>query len=224
VVTDPPQVPALYTAEVGHSRRSPLRNEFRYRSGYWLVDLDHLPSRRGLARWCAQVRSEDHVDIRQILGEHGIVAARILMLTGARSFGYAFDPLSVFWCYDGTDTPCAVVAEVHNTYGDRHAYLLEGDATRGARVPKAMFVSPFNPVDGSYRIRVSEPGATVEVSVTLERPGEEPFVATLRARRQPFTSKAVRRTAFRYSSWRTRLLIQWRGLRLWGRGLAVQSR
>jgi DUF1365 family protein len=224
VVTDPPQVPALYAAEVGHSRHSPLRNEFRYRSAYWLVDLDHLPSRRGLARWCAQVRSEDHMDLRRVLGEHGIVAARILMLTGARSFGYAFDPLSVFWCYDGGETLCAVVAEVHNTYGDRHAYLLERDATGEARVPKAMFVSPFNRVDGSYRIRVSQPGATVDVSVRLERPGEEPFVATLRARRQPFTAMAVTRTAFRYSSWRTRILVQWQGLHLWGRGLAVRPR
>jgi uncharacterized protein len=223
-VTDSPQVPVLYAAAVGHSRRSPLRHTFRYRSAYWLVDLDHPPSRRGLARWCAQVRSEDHVDVRQFLGQHGIVAARILMLTGARTFGYAFDPLSVFWCYDGGGTPCAVVAEVHNTYGDRHAYLLESDATGEARVPKAMVVSPFNPVDGSYRIRVSEPGATVDVSVRLDRPGEDPFVATLQARRRPFTAVAVARTALRYSSWRTRLLIQWQGLRLWRRGLPVQSR
>jgi uncharacterized protein len=224
VVSGTPLVPALYAAEVGHSRRSPLRHKFRYRAGYWLVDFDHLPPRRGVARWFAQIRHEDHMDIRRILEERGMVATRILLLTGVRSFGYVFDPISVFWCYEHGATPTAIVAEVHNTYGDRHAYVLDDHASGEGRVAKAMYVSPFNSTPGTYHIRVSEPGTTIEVSVTLERPDEAPFVATLRARRQPFTTLAVARTAFCYSSWRTRFLIQWQGLRLWRRGLVVQPR
>ena len=129
-------VPALYEADVAHSRRSPLVHRFEYRTTYWLVDFDELPQPRGIARWCTGVRKQDHVDIRGFLDDHGVAAARVVMLTGARSFGYTFDPISVFWCYDEADAQCAVVAEVHNTYGGRHAYLLEFDAHGEAEIEK----------------------------------------------------------------------------------------
>jgi hypothetical protein len=158
------------------------------------------------------------------LKDQGIDATRVLMLSGARSFGYAFDPISVFWCYDAADERCAVVAEVHNTYGERHAYLLDLDADGEAEIEKAMYVSPFNDMKGVYRIRVSPPTSTVSVRVTLEREGEEPFVATLRGTRRPLTMRSALASMLRHSSARTRILIQWEALRLWRRGLTVQPR
>jgi DUF1365 family protein len=217
-------VPALYTADVSHARRSPLRHAFRYRASYWLVDFDQLPQPRGWAGWCARLRPQDHLDIRQLLDERGIEAARIVMLSGARTLGYSFNPISVFWCYDGSGAACAMVAEVHNTYGGRHAYVLEPDDSGETTVEKELFVSPFNAVEGSYRIRVGEPAASVSVTVTLERSGEEPFVATLHGTRRRITPQAVLGSAFGHSGARTRLLIQWQALRLWRRGLVVQPR
>jgi DUF1365 family protein len=217
-------VPALYEAEVAHSRRSPLVHRFGYRTTYWLVDFDELPQVRGIARWCTGVRKQDHVDIRGFLKDHGVAAARVVMLTGARSFGYTFDPISVFWCYDEADEQCAVVAEVHNTYGDRHAYLLEPDTRDEAEVEKAMHVSPFNEMGGTYRIRTSPPASTVSVRVSLEREGHEPFVASLRGTRRPLTRTSALASMLRHSGARTRILIQWEALRLWRRGLRVQPR
>jgi DUF1365 family protein len=217
-------VPVLYEAEVAHSRRSPLVHHFEYRATYWLVDFDELPQLRGIARWCTGVRTQDHVDIRGLLQGHGVAAARVLMLSGARSFGYVFDPISVFWCYDEADALCAVVAEVHNTYGDRHAYFLELDADGEAEIEKAMYVSPFNDIGGTYRIRASPPTSTVSVRVTLEREGHAPFVASLRGKRRPLTWTSALVSVVRHSSARTRILIQWEALRLWRRGLMVQPR
>ncbi len=216
-----PELPALYEAEVMHARSSPVRHTFAYRASYWLVDFDQLPQPRGFARWFVRIRRGDHVDVRSLLTERGITATRVVMLTGARTLGYAFNPITVFWCFDEAETQCAVVAEVHNTYGDRHAYVLEPEDTD---VSKAMYVSPFNGVDGRYRIKADLPGPTVGVSVTLEREGEAPFVATLLGRRQSITGKSVILAVARYSGARTRLLIQWQGLRLWGRGLKVVPR
>jgi len=223
-VTPLPQLPALYEVAVTHARRSPLRHEFSYRASYWLVDFDHLPQPRGLHGLFVRVRSTDHLDVRRLLEENGVVASRVVMLSGARTFGYVFNPITVFWCYDEADAQCAVVIEVHNTYGDRHAYVLEPDAEGAANVAKAMYVSPFNSIDGTYVVRVDAPGSSVGVTVTLERPGEEPFVATLRGQRQPTTPRTVLRSAVRHSGARTRMLIQWQGLRLWHRGLKVQPR
>jgi DUF1365 family protein len=223
-VIDPLVVPALYEADVFHSRRAPLRHQFRNRAAYWLVDFDRLPYPRGVVGWCTRVRREDHIDIRSFLLERGIMAARVVILSGARTLGYAFDPISVFWCYDQSDAQCAVVAEVHNTYGGRHAYLLDFSEGDGVQVPKMMYVSPFNRVDGTYHIKVSSPGSTVSVSVSLERVGHEPFTATLRGTRRRITMVAVVSSIFRLSGVRTRVLIQREALRLWRRGLAVQPR
>jgi len=73
-------VPVLYDAEVAHSRRSPLVHRFGYRATYWLVDFDELPQPRGIARWCTGVRQQDHVNIRGLLKDHGVAAARVVML------------------------------------------------------------------------------------------------------------------------------------------------
>jgi uncharacterized protein len=217
-------VPALYEADVTHARRTPVRHAFGYRASYWLVDFDQLPQPGGAVGWVARMRRDDHLDVRRLLRDHGIEPARILMLSAGRTLGYAFNPLSVFWCYDASGERCAVVAEVHNTYGERHGYILRPDATGEATVTKEMYVSPFNPARGSYRIRVGDPLATVVVSVTLERPGAAPFVASLHGVRRPITLRTATRAALGHSGARTRLLIQWQGLRLWRRGLEVQPR
>ncbi len=218
------ELPALYEADVAHTRGSPLRHQFAYRASYWLVDFDELPQPQGFARWFVRIRRRDHLDIRGLLGERGITASRIVMLTGARTLGYAFNPITVYWCFDEADRQIAVVTEVHNTYGERHAYVLEPGGDNEAEVAKVLYVSPFNAVDGIYRIKVDSPGSTLGISVTLERGGEVPFVATLRGRRQSITPKTVILSAVRHSGARTRLLIQWQGLRLWGRGLKVVPR
>ena len=80
------------------------------------------------------------------------------MLAHARVLGYVFNPLTVYWCHRPDGTLACVVAEVHNTYRQRHAYLLPADDRGRAEVPKQFYVSPFYPVDGRYRMSLPEPG------------------------------------------------------------------
>ena len=65
------------------------------------------------------------------------------MLTNARVLGHVFNPLTVYWCHHPDGTLACVVAEVHNTYGERHCYLLRTDAAGRARTAKEFYVSPF---------------------------------------------------------------------------------
>jgi len=225
VVTPDLNVPAIYEGRVTHARRTPLAHRFHYRAGYWLVDYDRLPQPRGWMRLVARVRRDDHADVRSLLHEEGIVAERIVLLATARTGGYVFNPLSVFWCYDDAGHPTAVLAEVHNTYGGRHVYVLRGeDEVSDTRVEKELYVSPFYSTDGSYRIRVSQPGPALSVTVTLEQEGHEPFVASLAATRRPLTVANVLRISLRYSALRTSALIRWQALRLWSRGLKIAPR
>jgi DUF1365 family protein len=226
-----PAAPALYRVVVRHTRREPVVNRFRYRSYLWLIDVDRPPRLpRALAPF-ARFPAADHVgdpaaslraNVEACLGRHGLPApARVLMLAGGRTLGYAFDPISLFWCYRPDGGLSAVIAEVHNTYGARHAYLLRPDASGRAETPKALYVSPFYDVSGRYRISVPEPGRCLRVAVTLHRPGAAPFVATLTGRRIPATTPALLRLLLRYplAPLRVRARIWMQGVRLWGRGL-----
>lgn len=217
---------AIYDAAVTHVRRSPLDHRFRYRTFYWLVDVDDPPRLplplRPLARFCAP----DHLDVRALLAEHGVAPARLLMLANARMLGYVFNPISVYWAYDDAGTLVATVAEVHNTYGGRHAYVLHPDPRGRSQVTKELYVSPFHPVDGHYDIRVSPPGEQLSVAVTLRRPDGTRFVATLTGRRHDASVPTLMRVWLRYpwAPLRTSALIRWQGIRLWRRGLEVQPR
>ncbi|HET9732042.1 MAG TPA: DUF1365 domain-containing protein [Acidimicrobiales bacterium] len=209
--------PCLYDVTIHHSRRAPVVNSFRYRSYMWLFDLDQPPS---------GYRAADHVDVRGELRAAGLETARLKVLTNVRVLGYVFNPISVYWCYGPGGELVAHVAEVHNTYGSRHAYVLPADGKRDHVVAKAMYVSPFYPVDGSYRLHIGEPGEHLSVSVTLDRPGDQPFRAALSGRRREATAVNRLRSTIRYPAapLRGRALIQFQGLRLWRRGLEVQPR
>jgi uncharacterized protein len=218
------EVPAIFEGRVTHTRRTPLVHRFHYRAGYWLVDYDHLPQPHGWMGHVARVRHDDHADVRSLLRDEGIDADRILLLATARTLGYVFNPISVFWCYDASGQSTGVLAEVHNTYGGRHVYVLKGEESAETKVEKELYVSPFYSVEGNYRIRVSQPGARLSVTVTLEQEGHEPFVATLAATRRPLTVANVVRISLSYSALRTSALIRWQALRLWSRGLKFVPR
>jgi uncharacterized protein len=226
-----PQVPCLYEVRIRHGRQAPVYNTFRHGSYMWLFDLDDPPRLPGLLRPLARYRSRDHIDVRAALEQSGMDAGRILVLTNLRMFGYVFNPISIYWCFDPIGRLVAHVAEVHNTYGGRHAYVLPLDTDSVGRdldsvVSKAMYVSPFHPVDGIYRIRIGPPAETLRVSVVLERPDSKPFRAGLAgSRRQPSVA-SLWRCFLRYpvAPLRGRALIQFQGLRLWRRRLEVQPR
>ena len=213
----PLRTPVLYDAVITHARSRPVHNRFRYRTHYWLIDTDAPPHlARGLG-WLGRIDAADHVDVRALLAEHGMHADRVYLLAHPRVLGYVFNPISLYWCYRDGDPNPTVIAEVHNTYGGRHAYLLDPDDNGRAVVDKRLYVSPFYPVDGSYQIRVSPPGERLLVTVTLHRDGDAPFVATLTARRRPATPRALSVLALRHprAPLRTSVLIRWHGFSLW---------
>ncbi|GAD81442.1 DUF1365 domain-containing protein [Nocardia asteroides NBRC 15531] len=226
----------LIRTDIRHTRLAPTHHAFRYHGHSWLVDLDRMPR---LPRWSRPFVSFDAGDH---LGERGgslraavdaylasegidLRGGRVLMLAGARSFGYVFDPLTLYWCRDRDGAPVCVIAEVRNTYGGVHRYLLHPDADGCARVGKEFYVSPFNPVAGEYRLRVPEPDDVLRVSITLgtDRPI---FVATVTGRCVPATPGAVLRAVLTdpFPSLLVAARIRWQGVRLWARGLPVVPR
>lgn len=188
--------PALYRTRITHLRRAPVRHYFEHTGYSWYVDVDRLPQ---LPRWLrpfASFAARDHLtgapndSLRQridaFLDEHGIDlrGGRITALMQARVLGYVFNPLTLYWCHDVDGVLRHIVAEVHNTYGGRHAYLLPPHADRPAMVRKKLYVSPFNDVDGYYLVRATPPDAELDVRISLHRENQPAFVATMRGTRR----------------------------------------
>ncbi|HET7014509.1 MAG TPA: DUF1365 domain-containing protein [Streptosporangiaceae bacterium] len=230
--------PALYPCQITHVRTAGPRRAFTYRSYLWLVDLDRLPAIPRPWRPLASFRVKDHLgraegpsirsNIDGYLADHGIDlgGGRVLMLASAATFGYVFNPLSVFWCFDAEGAIVAVLAEVHNTYRQRHVYLLHPDPGGRAGTRKDFHVSPFLPMHGSYRMRLPEPGQSLRLSVTLMIDGSPLLAATVRGRRRPFTLSRLAAYSARFPlvPARVSLLIRWQGIRLLARRVPLTPR
>lgn len=233
----PAPAPALYECVVAHARTAPLRHSFRHRTYLWLVDLDRLPHLPRVLRPLARFEARDHFGgsaptlraaVDGFLAARGVDlgGGRVLMLGHARTLGYVFNPLTLYWCHDRAGALVCVLAEVHNTYGERHCYLLRTDADGRVSVPKEFYVSPFFPVDGGYRMRLPLPGERLDLAVYLERDGARPFTATVRGSRRPATASGLLRAAARHP-WSTVAVsagIRAHGIRLYLRGLPVLPR
>jgi DUF1365 family protein len=187
---------ALYRTRITHLRRAPVHHYFEHRGYSWYVDIDRLPR---LPRWLqpfARFDAADHLggapndSLRQridaFLAERGIDlhGGRITALMQARVLGYVFNPLTLYWCHDTKGVVRHIVAEVHNTYGGRHAYLLPPHSEHPAMVRKRLYVSPFNDVDGYYLVRAPLPDAELDVRISLHRDNQPAFVATMRGTRR----------------------------------------
>ncbi|MFC6343314.1 DUF1365 family protein, partial [Nocardioides hankookensis] len=189
----PPTPTGLYATTIRHTRRQPWKRSFTHHSHTWLVDLDELPDHGVLGTFEAR----DHLgdpdrtirdNLAAFLRLHDVElgAGRVLMAAQPRAFGFCFNPISVFWVTPesspGVTEPCVVV-EVHNTYGDRHAYLVHPDERGRATTPKQMYVSPFHGTDGTYELVVPVPGDELVVSVNLTTDDGARFSASLTGHR-----------------------------------------
>jgi hypothetical protein len=228
----------LYDGHVEHVRVTDRPNRFRYPMSMWLIDLDEIESLGSSLRLVGaerpavhSIRSRDHLgdpgrsirdNLAGFLAGHGIELGheRVSLLTNPRIFGHVFNPLSVFYCHDDGDALTRVVAEVSNTHGERHCYLLHPDELGNCEVAKGFYVSPFLGPEGEYRMSFPAPGAQLVARVALEQNGARVFAATLAGRRMPLEDATLVRMLVRHPlmTWQISALIRRQGVGLWARG------
>lgn len=231
-----------------HGRRAEgVSNRFSYGVDYVLLDpsddgpLPALFARN--ARAFAQIRDRDHGGrpghgrgvswVRDVLAEAlpAFQPARILLLAQPRMLGHVFNPVSFWLIHDASDRLTAVIAEVSNTYGDRHSYLCHTPdlapitATTELAARKLMHVSPFQPVEGGYRFRFDIRPDRIAIRIDYAQ-GHGTLVATLTGPRHPLTNRALLRAALRrpFGTRRVLTLIHWQALKLWWKGATFRGR
>lgn len=228
-----------------HGRKGGVENAFRYSIDYVALDAEapvrgpRLFGRNG--RGIASLHDSDHggppksgrgaVWVREVLAEAGITLdGRIEILAQPRILGHVFNPVSFWLCY-GEDELRAVIAEVTNTYGDRHSYLCHHDDLRPItrhdllHAKKIFHVSPFQPVTGDYTFRLDIRDDRIGIWIDY-RQGNGGLYATLTGRRHPLTNAGILAACLRrpFGSRRVLALIHWQALKLWWKGAAWNTR
>jgi len=217
----------LYEGAVRHRRLGAPSDEFRYPLFMAYLDLDELPALfDGRWLWSARRRAPAWFRRADYLGDpdtplrdavRELVLERtgtrpdgpIRLLTHLRYFGYCFNPVSFYYCFDAAgERVVAVVADVTNTpWGERHAYVMAvpAEAERGSAAlmrghfEKQLHVSPLMGMNHVYDWRLTEPAERLSVHIESRRPdGESVFDATLSLRRRELTASALRRALLRY--------------------------
>lgn len=233
---------ALYAGHVVHARLRPRQHKLRYRVFCLLLDLDELPLLARLTRLFGvnaggvlSFWEKDHGDGRATglrdWVEAQLVSARIemgrptiRMLCYPRMFGYVFNPLTVYFCSDAEGRTRAILYEVCNTFGERHTYIIPAEGTGKAiehACAKALYVSPFMPMDCAYNFHIEPPGERVLVSINETDAEGMLLRAAFAGKREALTGKALLRALLAYPLMTVKVMgaIHWEALKLWRKGV-----
>ena len=217
----------VYRTTVRHERQQPWRRTFRNRSTMWVSDIDAPAT--GSRLLYGRHEARDHLgrpdrplreNVAAFLERHGIELgdAQVVLAAHPRAWGFCFNPISVWWCIRRDGSTLATVVEVHNTYGDRHAYLIPGPALDTV-VSKEMYVSPFHGSSGTYRVHAPVPKHKLDIRIELRSPDGSHFRADLSGERCPTTPWTTGLSALRDAA-----LIRLHGIVLWAHRLPIQPR
>ena len=233
---------AIYTGNIRHRRFKPVPHEFSYRLYLVYLDLDELDEVEQTSkllstrkRALAEFRRSDHYgDPNQPLKQsiEALVTEQtgytpkgpIRLLTHLRYFGYVFNPVSFYYCFNETgDNVDCVVAEVNNTpWGEQHCYVLQLDQNAGVPVKrtssgKAMHVSPFMPMDMQYDWRIGTPDESLNLHMANLKESEKIFDATLTLKKKPLSTSVLASSLIKYPLLTIKVMaaIHWQAIRLW---------
>jgi uncharacterized protein len=231
-----------------HGRRGAVENAFRYSVDYVCLDAEAAgrgPPGFGRNRGgLASLHDRDHGGApgqgrgaawaREVLAAHGlagVTAGRLEILAQPRVLGHVFNPVAFWLAHDAGGRLRVVIAEVTNTYGDRHSYLCHRDdlepieKTDTLTATKIFHVSPFQPVEGGYTFRFDIRADRIGVWIDYTS-GNGGLIATLTGRRRPLTTRAMLASALRrpLGSRRVLGLIHWQALKLWWKGARFNAR
>lgn len=247
---------SLLSGFVMHSRLRPQRHAFRYPVFYLRLACgtlaqaqpDTLPASDswllGINRWRPlAVHFKDYGQrdgksplpwLARTLASHHIQAdGEIYLQTMPRIFGYAFNPISLWYCHAADGSLRAVLAEVNNTFGEHHHYLLQlpdrANAANTAESPlqarKCMHVSPFCPLKGTYHFQFDESAASCNVKIDYQDEADTLLHTALQLRKQTLNSKTLLQALLQQPLltvgviWR----IHWQALLLWCKRIPVFS-
>ena len=237
---------SLYVGSVFHRRLTPKPHRFRYRLFWLLIDLEEIDDVDRRLRVFSHNRfnlfslfDRGHGDggasplgaqARELLAAQGIDAGGpIRLLCMPRTLGYGFNPLSVYFCSRADGGLAALIYQVHNTFGERHSYVLPVEGGAGAArqaCAKTFFVSPFLPMGLRYEFHATPPGETLTLAIRASGTDGVVLRAAMTGARRELTDPALLKAGLSapLEAMKTTAAIHWEALRLWAKGVAYLGR
>jgi uncharacterized protein len=238
---------ALYVGSVMHRRLMPRNHRFRYSAFWLLLDLEQLDalSKRlwffSYGRFnLLSLRNSDHGDgsdvplstqISRHLRNAGIdiTGGSVRLFCMPRVLGYGFNPISIYFCQAADGSFAAMLYEVHNTFGQRHSYLIPVTAqakTIHQRCEKKFYVSPFLDMDLGYEFSVRIPDEQIAFTIRAGQSGRPVMTACLLGTRRALNDASLLRAfiLFPLLTLKVTLAIHFEALRLWLKGMQLRTR
>ena len=235
---------ALYTCQIMHNRLRPKQHRFSYRVFMFWLDIDQLEETDRRLRLFSinrrnifSFRDEDHFKfpkgdernaqpVRQKLNTYlagcGIekMPAQVMLLTHARLFGYVFNPVSFYFCYNDAGECLYVVTEISNTFGEMKLFLVDnrkGEQFEQTAV-KYFYVSPFTDMDTEFEFRYKLPAERLNVQINVkDQAGDKFFISTLTGTMKKLSDGRLLAYVFRFPFVTLKVIgaIHWEAFRLW---------
>ncbi|QFT61346.1 DUF1365 domain-containing protein [Roseivivax sp. THAF30] len=230
-----------------HGRKGETKNDFRYGIDYVCLDAEaQTEGPRFFSRNAPNILSLRDLDhggppkegrgaawARDVLSQYQVRAdGELLLLAQPRMLGHVFNPVSFWLAHDASGALVAVIAEVTNTFGDRHSYLAQRQdgapiaASDRLTARKIFHVSPFQPIGGGYEFRFDIRPDRIGIWIDFDTGDGGGVIATLTGRRAPMTNGSILRALLRrpFGSRRVLALIHWQALKLWWKGARYRPR
>jgi uncharacterized protein len=238
---------ALYNGIVTHNRVAPKQHRLKYRIFSLLLDLATLDEEAAglrlfsrnhfnLFSFCDHDYGDGSGDplawARAQMHTAGLdtEGSRITLLTMPRVLGYAFNPISVYFCHAAGGALAAILYEVNNTFGQRHSYFIPVSTNSCGIVRqscgKNFYVSPFMDMDLTYDFTVQPPDKTLRLRIAVSSAQGLMLTASLTGRRAALDDAALWRAAVLYPLLTLKVVagIHWEATRLWLKGLRIKPR
>lgn len=239
---------ALYAGTVTHRRVRPRDHRLSYSIYSLLLDIDRIEALSKRLTFFSRNRfnlfgfyDRDYGDgsgtplrdqVERLLRAAGLEpdGGPIRLLTMPRVLGYAFNPLSIYFCYRRSGELAALLYEVNNTFGQRHSYLIPatagGDGVLRQTAEKCFYVSPFMDMDLIYAFRVRPPEESLSVGI-LASDSQGPVLSAVHiATRRPLTDRHLLGAFLAYPLLTLKVVvgIHWEALFIWAKGIGLRRR
>ena len=236
----------IYRGFVTHRRFKPVRHYFSYKTFsilFDLTELEELHKKIGIFSFnkfnIFSFYNKDHGSrdgsdltewVKTNLKKYNLNfnISKIKLLCFPRIFGYVFNPLSIFYCYEGNILK-AILYEVKNTFNEQHTYVFPvADNLKiiTQQCNKKFYVSPFIEMDTLYNFRLTEPGENIKILIKQTDKIDKVLVACQVGKKQPMSLKQLIINFFIHPMMTLKIIlsVHYEALRLWKKGAIFQNR